>query len=307
MKTLCKLLAILLISLFPSSPALAMTEERAIERVKAVDPAAASAVKFWVYPDRDAPSWQYPEEGLDGAWVFYAQDKSHMPWHGRAWFVSEDKAVDLGRSRDVYFWSFFKYRCFMNDEGVMPDIGDIFTSETGPDGKEHIHAWTLSEGEVVELDIDGRVYSLDVQGNCLFGQAAPGDYDYAFLCMDNGILDEVAATPMTLEQFKAFDGSEEVLKVVEDSGFDIGELLYRYADPAIDEKYDSYLDAGGVVTLNLADEGRPQGHSYAFIERGTRTVYLMGGWMGDDLGRFEDEWGTARRDVGYEVVETRIK
>jgi len=53
--------------------------------------------------------------------------------------------------------------------------------------------------------------------------------------MCNGILDEAAAMPMTLAQFKAFTGSDEVLRVVADSGFDIGEILYRYADPSIDD------------------------------------------------------------------------
>lgn len=301
-------LLVLLTLLLFATTALAMTEERAIDRVKEVDPAANNAVHFWVYPDKDAPSWGYPEEGLDGAWVFYAEDKSHMPWHGRAWFVSEDKAWNLGRSRDVYSWSFLEYKCFMNDAGVMLDIGDIFTSETGPDGKEHIHAWTLVEGDVVELDTDGRVYSLETFGDCLCAQAAPGDdTDYAFLCMNSGILEEIAATPMTLEQFEAFVGSEDVLRVVKDSGFDIGELLYRCANPGIDDRLDSYLDAGGVVTLNLTHDGIPQGHCYATIERGTRTVNLMGGWMGDDLGMFEDEWGTAKRDIGYFIDQTEIK
>lgn len=301
-------LSMLLTRLIFAPTALAMTEERAIERVKAVDPTAVQAVKFWVYPDKDAPSWNYPREGLDGAWVFYAEDRHTLPWHGRAWFVSEDKAVDLGRSEDVYFWDFLEYRNDMNDDGVMLDSGDIFTSETRPDGKEHIHAWTLEDGEVVELYTDGKVYSLETLGDCLCGQAAPGDYDYAFLCLrGGGDLGEIAATPMTLEQFEAFKGSEDVLRVVKDSGFDIDVLLYRYAEPYIDAELDSYLDAGGVVTLNLSHDGVPQGHSYAFILRGTRTVKLMGGWMGDDLGRHEDEQGTAKRDLGYDIVETRLK
>lgn len=75
--------------------------------------------------------------------MFYAEDKHTLPWHGRAWFVSEDKAVDLGRSEGVYFWDFLEYRNDMNDDGVVLDSGDIFTSETRLDGKEHIHAWTL--------------------------------------------------------------------------------------------------------------------------------------------------------------------
>ena len=112
---------------------------------------------------------------------------------------------------------------------------------------------------------------------------------------------------MILEQFKAFKGSEDVLRVAKDSGLDIDELLYRYADPYIDAELDSYLDAGGVVTLNLVHDGVPQGHSYASILRGTRTVVLMGGWMGDDLGRHVDEHGTAKRDLGYDIGETRLK
>ncbi|MBQ6324890.1 MAG: hypothetical protein IJI26_02340 [Clostridia bacterium] len=57
----------------------------------------------------------------------------------------------------------------------------------------------------------------------------------------------------------------------------------------------------------MSHDGVPQGHSYAFIERGTRTVELMGGWMGDDLGLHGDEQGTAKRDLGYDIVETRLK
>ena len=34
---------------------------------------------------------------------------------------------------------------------------------------------------------------------------------------------------------------------------------------------------------------------------------LMGGWMGDDLGLHEDEQGTAKRDLSYDIVETRLK
>ena len=60
-------------------------------------------------------------------------------------------------------------------------------------------------------------------------------------------------------------------------------------------------------TLNLVHDGVPQGHSYAFILRGTRTVKLMGGWMGDDLGLHEHERGKAKRSLGYDIVETRLK
>lgn len=60
-------------------------------------------------------------------------------------------------------------------------------------------------------------------------------------------------------------------------------------------------------TLNLVHDGVTQGHSYAFILRGTRTVKLMGGWMGDDLGLHEHERGKAKRSLGYDIVETRLK
>ena len=81
-------------------------------------------MRFWIYPDRDGRSWDYPEEGLDGARVFYTEDRNSLPWHGRAWFVSEDKAVDLRRSRSVYHWEFLEYSNYMNGEGKMlDDIG----------------------------------------------------------------------------------------------------------------------------------------------------------------------------------------
>ena len=66
-KRFAAFLLILLTLLIFAPTALAMTEERAIERVKEVDPTAIRAVKFWVHPDKDAPSWSYPKEGLDGA------------------------------------------------------------------------------------------------------------------------------------------------------------------------------------------------------------------------------------------------
>lgn len=56
-------LSVLLTLLLFAPTALAMTEERAVERVKAVDPTAVQAVKFWVYPDKDAPSWNLSEGG----------------------------------------------------------------------------------------------------------------------------------------------------------------------------------------------------------------------------------------------------
>ena len=53
-KRFAAFLIILLTLLVFAPTAMAMTEERAIERVKAVDPTAIRAVNFWVYPDRAA-------------------------------------------------------------------------------------------------------------------------------------------------------------------------------------------------------------------------------------------------------------
>ena len=74
-RSLICVFVILAVLLVFSASALAMTEERAIERVKEVDPDAAGAIQFWVYPDRDADGWMYPT-GMDGAWVFYADGRN---------------------------------------------------------------------------------------------------------------------------------------------------------------------------------------------------------------------------------------
>ncbi len=279
-------------------PALAMTEERAIELVKEVDRAAEKAVEFNVCPDRDSPSWSYPEEGLDGAWVYYVDGENGLTFRGHAWFVSEDKIVDLGRSESVSDWNYLEY-----------SAGDIFTSVTEPDGGIHCHAWTLVEGEVVELDTDGRIYRLDVQNDCLYAEALPeisGDYDLAFLCMSGGILQEVAAAPMTRKQFEAFDGGAELLAKVEAGGYAVNEILFRYAHPGIGAKLKSHTDDGGVATLNLTRDGQPAGHTYVFIERETHRLRLDNAFMSANYAVY-DGIGTSKRDVGYPVIETILQ
>ena len=298
MKTVLRSLSLLLLLMVSAAPASAMTRERAIELVKDVDSAAESIVEFAVYPDRDSTSWSYPEEGLDGAWVYYVDGENGLMFRGQAWFVSEDKTVNLGRSEAVSDWNFLEY-----------GAGDIFTSVTVPDGSIHCHAWTLVEGEVVELDTDGRIYRLDVQGDCLYAEARPeisGDYDLAFLCMSGGILQEVAAASMTREQFEAFDGGAGVLAQVEADGYAVNEILFRYAHPGIDAKLKSYTDGGGVVTLNLTRDGQPAGHTYVFIERETHRLRLDNAFMSTDYAVY-DGVGTAKRDVGYQVIETILK
>lgn len=306
MKSVICISVILSVLLIFSSTALAMTEERAVERVKEVDPDAAKAIKFWVFPDRDADGWMYPT-GMDGAWVFYADGRNGALFKGRAWFVSEDRAWDLGSSDSVFSWNFYKYRNSVNDEGhTIDDLGDIFTSVTLHHGEPHVHGWTLSEEVVLEIDFEDRIMSLEVNGNCLYAMAAPYDYDYVFLCMNMGEIDEVAAVTMTQAQFEAFDGGADILRLIEDSGYGIGEVLYRNACPGADRHLKSYLDDGGVVTLNLTRDGVPAGHCYAFIERYSHEAVLQSGWFGDDLGLLEG-WGTAKRDLGYDVVKSRIK
>lgn len=298
MKTVLRSLSLLLLLMVLAAPASAMTRERAIELVKDVDSAAESIVEFAVYPDRDSTSWSYPEEGLDGAWVYYVDGENGLMFRGQAWFVSEDKTVNLGRSEAVSDWSFLEY-----------GAGDIFTSVTVPDGSIHCHAWTLVEGEVVELDTDGRIYRLDVQSDCLYAEARPeisGDYDLAFLCMSGGILQEVAAASMTREQFEAFDGGAGVLAQMEADGYAVNEILFRYAHPGIDAKLKSYTDGGGVVTLNLTRDGQPAGHTYVFIERETHRLRLDNAFMSTDYAVY-DGVGTAKRDVGYQVIETILK
>lgn len=279
-------------------PALAMTEEQAIERVKEIDPSAEAAIRFYAYPDHDDRSLSYPEGGLDGAWVVYFDGENGLEFRGHAWFVSEDEAVDLGRSETISDWDFLEY-----------SPGNIFTSVTKPDGNTHVHAWTLVEGEVVEMNTDGKIYRLGVQDGSLYAEAIPetsGDYDLAFLCMNSGILLEVAAAPMTREQFEVFDGGKKTLAQVEADGYAVDEILFRYAHPGIDAESKSYTDGGGVATLNLTRDGQPAGHTYVFIERESHNLRLDQAWMSTDYAVY-DGIGTAKRDVGYEVVQTVIR
>lgn len=298
MRIVHRFLGLLLVLMVSAAPALAMTEERAIELVKKMDSAAENAVQFNVYPDQDSTSWSYPEEGLDGAWVYYVDGENGLMFRGQAWFVSEDKMVNLGRSEAISDCSFLEY-----------SAGDIFTNVTEPDGNIHCHAWTLVEGEVVELDTDGRIYRLGVQNDCLYAEAMPeisGDYDLAFLCMSSGILQEIAAVPMTRGQFEAFDGAAELLAQVEADGYVINEILFRYAHPGIDEKLKSYTDCGGVVTLNLTKDSKPAGHTYVFIERETHQLRLDNAFMSTNYAVY-DGFATAKRDVGYDVIKTVLK
>ncbi|MBR5999977.1 MAG: hypothetical protein IK089_01830 [Oxalobacter sp.] len=298
MEIVLRLLSLLLLLVVFVAPALAMTEERAIELVEEVDSAAENAVEFNVYPDQESTSWSYPEKGLDGAWVYYVDGENGLMFRGQAWFVSEDKTVNLGRSEDISDCSFLEY-----------SAGDIFTNVTEPDGNIHCHAWTLVEGEVVELDTDGRIYRLGVQSDCLYAEAKPelsGDYNLAFLCMSGGILQEVAAASMTRKQFEAFDGGTELLARVEADGYVVNEILFRYAHPEIDEKLKSYSDGGGVVTLNLTKDSKPAGHTYVFIERETHQLRLDNAFFSTDFAVY-DGFGTAKRDVGYDVIKTILK
>lgn len=77
-----KTVVCMLMLLILAVPALAMTEERAIERVKEIDPSAEAAIKFYVYPDQDNRSWSYPEKSLDGAWVVYFDGENGLEFRG---------------------------------------------------------------------------------------------------------------------------------------------------------------------------------------------------------------------------------
>lgn len=297
-----KVIVCVLVMVFISMPALAMTEERAIERVKEIDPSADRAAEFYVYPDHDIPSSSYPEEGLDGAWVFYTDGENGLLFSGQAWFVSEDMAVDLGRSNAVSYWDLLSYR-----------PGNIFTSRTEPEGSIRCHAWTLLEGNVVELDTMNRVFRLDVEGDCLCAEASPeivgdsGDYDLAFLCMSNGILQEVSATPMTRDEFIAFDGASEALSQIEADGYVVDEILFRFAHPGIDAKLDNYINAGGVAALNVSKDGCSAGHIYVYIERDTHRLFLDHKFLQPDVYAVLNGIATPKRDLGFEVIETKIK
>lgn len=82
-------------------------------------------------------------------------------------------------------------------------------------------------------------------------------------------------------------------------------ILFRYAHPGIDAKLNSYTGGGGVATLNLTKDAQPAGHTYVFIERESHNLRLDQAWMSTDYAVYDGS-GTAKRDVGYEVIQTVI-
>ena len=84
MNTVHKAIACIIVLVYISVPALAMTKERAIERVKEADPLADSAAEFYVYPDRDSAAPSHSAEGTDGAWVFYTDGENGLLFSGQA-------------------------------------------------------------------------------------------------------------------------------------------------------------------------------------------------------------------------------
>lgn len=301
MNTVNKAIICIIVLVYISVPALAMTKERAIERVKETDPSADSADEFYVYPDRDSTALSHSVEETDGAWVFYIDGENGWLFSGQAWFVSENMAIDLGRSDSISYWNF-----------LSCSTGNIFTSRTEPNGRVHCHAWTLVEGEVVKMDTVNRIFRLGVQGDCLYAETSPeivgesGDYDLAFMCMNGGILQEVSATPMSREQFSAFDGASEILAQIEADGYVVDEILFRFANPEIDMKLDSYTDSGGVAALNVSKDDGSIGHIYVFIERNTHRLFLDNEFFSAKYAVYSGI-ATPKRDVGYHVIETVIK
>ena len=84
MNTVNKAIVCIIVLICISVPALAMTKERAVERVKETDPSADSAAEFYVYPDRDSTAPSHSVEGTDGAWVFYTDGENGLLFSGQA-------------------------------------------------------------------------------------------------------------------------------------------------------------------------------------------------------------------------------
>ena len=84
MNTVHKAIVCIIVLAYISVPALAMTKERAVERVKEADPLADSAAEFYVYPDRDSTAPPHSLEGTDDAWVFYTDGENSLLFSGQA-------------------------------------------------------------------------------------------------------------------------------------------------------------------------------------------------------------------------------
>ena len=227
-----KLLLILFVAILLGSPALAMTEDRAIELVKLADDEALGARQFWVSPSREA----------DGAWVFYATGGEIPYFKGSFWYVDETQAVKLGASNQVFSWQ------------LLDTKPQIFTAAMGEPGSRRVNACALVKGRPTMIENARDLISLDWPGygNVLYTMSKANDYNYTFLTLKAGKLVQESAVTISRSDFETFPGAEDILAELEEDGWLPTEYLYR---------------SSGVVTINVTsgEDGRLR-HLYVYID-----------------------------------------
>ena len=227
-----KLFLLLLLAALLAVPALAMTQDRAIELVKLADDEALGARQFWVSPSREA----------DGAWVFYATGGKIPYFKGSFWYVDESQAVKLGTSSQVFSWQ------------LLDTKPQIFTAAMGKPGSRRVNACVLVKGKPVMIENARDLISLEWpgHGNVLYTMRKADDYNYTFLRLKGGKLVQESAVAISRADFETFPGASDILAELEGDGWLPTEYLYR---------------SSGVVTINVThgEDGREK-HLYGYID-----------------------------------------
>ena len=284
------ILVILLLALLTSG-AQAMTQERAEALVKAADPRAEKARRFWVYPEGE------------GAWVFYGTgyNSSKALFKGGFWYVTEEKQTQLGEyTENVLDWGY--------TDGETP----LFYSITvyGADQAWHPHAALLKDGAPFEIEDFGALVDLDGYNDrgSLVGYTAHDaqtDPGWVFLGVQDDHLVEIAATPISEAEALGFYDMNGILEeLAKDTFFGpegetrVTEYLFRNAYPGRCRNSSGIVQ--GSITLNVENNGKP-GHLCVFIDE-NGVAYPMRGWESELA--IDDGAAKARYDVGLEIVET---
>lgn len=254
-------------------PAVALATEPTPEEILAeqwmlaADPDAADAINIYPYPSKES----------DGAWVFCAMDWEDAYFVGECWYLTGDEAYSLGRSRQFWDWE------------LLNTVPEVFCSSIGRPEKRRAHASVLVDGKPFELKGADKFDSLGECRGSMYGWV--DGFDYAFLCVDNNELCEVEAVEITMEQFMAFGGAQEILDTVTEHMPDAGivSVLYR---------------SSGVITLNLEDDREGLRHLYVWITEDGLWTYVDD-WHGGLLDCHDGE-GSATRHTGLRVIQSDL-
>lgn len=208
----------------------ARSEEDFIAIVKAADPEAAKAEKFYVYFAADGES----------AWVFCCT-RTGVYHEGAFWHVQEGKPTLLGRSDAIWDWFYHT--------DTEPGI---FTFSIGKPEERRAWAFILKDGLPCMLEGAEDFASLSTSHGRLYGMLHQ-DYDYCFLEIADNQLQAVEAEPLANDDFLKMNGAADVLEaaMLYDTSYELASCLQR---------------SNGVITLNLFSSARNETeHYYVYI------------------------------------------